>query len=1075
MSWPNLPPAYVTALQSQDVFAAPGAVISAIAGGGGPAPGPSAPTKAPTAPVVDGTPTETSIDILFDIADISGTAPIAFTCVYGTSSRPTTFLNAVQVSGNIWGATAPGLTAGTTYYFASRATNSAGYRESAVTAIATAGLSPVNQPPGVPIANAVTGTTITVSFTAEGVTGSAPFNFQVVYGQTPTPAVTIPAIYTGIGTLFFAQITGLTSGATYYIATRVSNSVNSRTSATISVTTGNGSSTPPGLVPSMNLSAASVSSIGVYFDVSSITGTQPITFSTLYGTTNPPQTPAIASLVSGTLYSTIINALPSSSTVYFDVQAGNAGGQTIGAVSAFSTLGPPIPPGGAPSAPGVPSVVSFTSTNNLTIANFDTAGQTGTSVSYKTFYGFGSNLPASALSTNVNATPSTGTIYTSQFGLYPGVYYTLASQALNGAGSTFSVSTTTYTAPVGNNGPLNVPNPTFVSATPSNITVAIDSAGVTGAQPISYFVRLSTDPTNFNGAATYGPGVLSTGTTQYILSTSKIATNQQFYFLSQASNAGGTYTQPAAYPTGPFSTLNGAPTNIPAPTLVSAGQSSLTLAINAAGIVGQGPYTFSPLVGTSPSTATTGYQSYSLSTGTIYTTTVDGPDLTPNTAFWVGTNVANALGNTQGPVGGPFTTASTLLNTPTVPGAQMLNSTSVTQVYINSADADIGAPVPAPTYAFRVFGDGLPSVFVPAVSLGGTSTLTATLPNPVPGKQMNVVNYAFQTVPGIGTVSTPSVVFYAYTANPPAPPASSTIDNIPYLPSTLASGPSSITTLCGAKAGLTGNGLGQFVTRWGPPQGPFTNSTVMTYPNGPAGIYAVMNGLAPSTNYLVQNIIQNPLSTIAGPSTILGTPGAQQVIPITPPAPLIYSISQSSLVFTVDGTGQPVGTVFTANLQPGGWIVPGVARPSTSFYDFTYSTTVQLQPNINYTTTATAFSFSPKTGPASLPSQINSAPAAPPSGVYAKLYVENPSTQIEAAFAAANIGSPTQVLLKYGLTPDYSSFSTVATLLGPINPNSYSALASGLTPGTSYTFAPYLSNPLSSVYTQTPIPLSTQG
>ena len=1079
MSWPNLPPAYATVVQSQDVFAAPGNLISAINGGGGPAPpGTTPPSAAPTAPLLYAA-TQDSITIRFDAAGITGTAPIAYNCLFGTAPSPNQVLLASLVSGTIYTATATGLTAGVTYYFASQAANSAGRKASVATPIRTDSLIPVFSPPGIPATNVVTSNLVSMSFYAPNdEVGSPPLVYDVLYGQTPTPGLSIPSFNTGNSTLYFAEATNLVPNTTYYFASRVTNPVNSRTSAVISTTTGSGVGTAPGAVPTPALTSASLSSINVFFDVSTVTGTAPITYSTLYGPTNPPTTPAIASLISGTLYSTIVNNLPSSSTVFFDVLAVNGAGQTRSPVAALSTL---TPSGQPASAPGIPSPIVYNSTTNAVSLAFDTAGQTGSPpVSYTLGTARGSNVSSLSSFVYTDAAVSTGTIYSATGNnIQPGNYYSFLSRAINAFGSSIS-ATSTFLAPTQNNAPGLVPPPTLVSATNSTLTVAIDSAGVTGTQPISYSVRYSDNP-NFppSNATGAGTAVLSTGTTQYILTVSTLATNTNFTLRSIATNSAGTYTEPA--PFAAFSTLDGRPMNIPAPTLVKAGISSLTLALDTASITGpRGPYTMQPLLGTSPSTATTGYQLYTLSTGTIYTTTVSGipgiPYLIPGTSYWAGTNVANGLGNNTGAIGGPF---STVTATPTgsifIPPPLMLNSTNVNSVYVNTSQS--GGTPPISSVAFLYNGTGAQG-FVTATQNG--SVYSAILPpnTSFPTSPVTVFAVGYQNISS-ALVSTTSSRFYTYFGAPAILPTGVPSTPVIATPADRGGIAELGNTFIGvANSGcVDGNGTGSYLTRWSVYPTPLTNSTFQNSIDTTNNkSYTVINGLLPSTNYTFQNIFTNGATTLVGPSTVIGTLGAPPpppaLAPNTPSTPTLFQQTTSSLVWSVDLAGQPAGTVATMNLQPGGYNVPCTPIAGTTSVAGTYSTPTQLAPYQLYTVTATAINGGTKTGAASATSQILSAPAGAPTP-FNQITPYSPNSilgsfqsPVQAGGGPSTIGYPTQPGAFYGIAPSTTTFSTTNTSISPTN-GQISLLIQNLQPSQIYLITPFLSNPISTTICST--------
>jgi hypothetical protein len=103
-------------------------------GGGG-----FAPSGTVSIPVVNGTPTNTSITVVYDVSQISGTAPLSYSVLYGTTNTPTTSASASR-SGNTVTAVVTGLTAATAYYFIGVVSNNNGSDQSKVSAaISTAG------------------------------------------------------------------------------------------------------------------------------------------------------------------------------------------------------------------------------------------------------------------------------------------------------------------------------------------------------------------------------------------------------------------------------------------------------------------------------------------------------------------------------------------------------------------------------------------------------------------------------------------------------------------------------------------------------------------------------------------------------------------------------------------------------------------------------------------------------------------------------------------------------------------------------------------------------------------------
>lgn len=106
----------------------------------------TAPTPAPAVPTVSTVvpPTNTTITIEFSVAGVTGTPAPTFTALIGQTTTPTGPLGpAVSIGGNVYRVTATGLTANTTYYFSSVATN--GVSPNAVSA-ASAGISTAVSP-----------------------------------------------------------------------------------------------------------------------------------------------------------------------------------------------------------------------------------------------------------------------------------------------------------------------------------------------------------------------------------------------------------------------------------------------------------------------------------------------------------------------------------------------------------------------------------------------------------------------------------------------------------------------------------------------------------------------------------------------------------------------------------------------------------------------------------------------------------------------------------------------------------------------------------------------------------------
>ena len=192
---------------------------------------PAEPSGPPTVPVVSGTPTTSSITVTFNVAGITANPAASYIVNYGLLT-PTISVSATLVAGTIWQAVATSLTPGTSYVFASEATNPFGSKESdpSVPISTASGGTPPSGPPTVPEPAGITETTILVSFDVTGITGDAPIVYSALYGLTTDPILPVP-LEAIIGTVRQCQITGLTPGTTYYFKSVATNGAGSQISA----------------------------------------------------------------------------------------------------------------------------------------------------------------------------------------------------------------------------------------------------------------------------------------------------------------------------------------------------------------------------------------------------------------------------------------------------------------------------------------------------------------------------------------------------------------------------------------------------------------------------------------------------------------------------------------------------------------------------------------------------------------------------------------------------------------------------------------------------------------------------
>jgi hypothetical protein len=210
-------------------------------------PSPGAPSGPPTIPTVSGTPSQTSITVRFDVAGISGVPPPDFSVFWGETPSPTNPGIATFVSGTTYVSTVSGLTAGTAYYFISSASNASGTQDSAVSArISTAGtpITPPSGPPTVPVVSGIpTQSSITITFSVAGITGSPVPEYSILWGTTTSP--TTPGVATFLtGSIYQAIVSGLTESTDYYFKSVAGNSVGNQNS-TVSDAISTSSAPPP--------------------------------------------------------------------------------------------------------------------------------------------------------------------------------------------------------------------------------------------------------------------------------------------------------------------------------------------------------------------------------------------------------------------------------------------------------------------------------------------------------------------------------------------------------------------------------------------------------------------------------------------------------------------------------------------------------------------------------------------------------------------------------------------------------------------------------------------------------------
>lgn len=188
---------------------------------------------------------------------------------------------------------------------------------------------------------------------------------------------------------------------------------------------------PPNFAPSVPEIASvpgSTSILGVYFNVAGVEGFPAPTYSFLYGTTNPPTIPAVATLAFGSLYTGSFTGLTPSTTYYFASVATNVAGSQVSDVLTLQTsTGGGLAPTSAPTVPTPGAITSSSIAYTFDIATI-TGNPTPTfAVQISTLASIPVNAPTFV------ATLQSGTTYGGTItGLAPNTTYYLRSVASNG-------------------------------------------------------------------------------------------------------------------------------------------------------------------------------------------------------------------------------------------------------------------------------------------------------------------------------------------------------------------------------------------------------------------------------------------------------------------------------------------------------------------------------------------------------------------------------------------------------------------------------------------------------------------
>ena len=318
-------------------------------------------------------------------------------------------------------------------------------------------------------------------------------------------------------------------------------------------------------------------------DVTGQTGPGPITQGSIFTFTNtyPPTdgSPGATASAGGNLWNSIFT-VPQNQTVYFWASSTNQNGTTYSLDPLYYNSGSQAPV----SAPGVPTLAGVqppVDGENPVSFTFDTAGQTGEPApSYNLVVGI-VDTPADGVLYPV--TLVSGTTYGATVLLAENITYYIWSYATNTATSAFSSNYITYNS-ADQGPPSAAPTQPIVVGTPTteSITVAFSSAGITGAQPISYTCFGALDP--------LGPFDIPTSTTNigtlYTSVAERLQPNTNYVFQAYATNSAGvTTSSPSAF----IQTANDGPSKAPTVPVVDVDPttSQIVMAFNVDGITAQ--------------------------------------------------------------------------------------------------------------------------------------------------------------------------------------------------------------------------------------------------------------------------------------------------------------------------------------------------------------------------------------------------------------------------------------------------------------------------------------------------------
>jgi hypothetical protein len=327
-----------------------------------------------------------------------------------------------------------------------------------------------------------------------------------------------------------------------------------------------------------------------YFDSSNVTGENPITFSFLYDTVNPPRSTAVSvssfqpnttslifagvatNLTPGTTYyvqtvATNVYGFSKSATAteFLASSATVAPSGTIGTAEAIEVTQTSITVQVDASAVVPAFVYPFDGTSPVVVLAYQEGGITGN-------YLF-TSVPLHA--------PANGLWVFKVDGLTANTTYGFVPYATNGVSPT--VRSDQVLIQTASNGPPTAPPApdAFPGASVTSYVVYFNSAGITGAEPITYSFKYGlTNPPTFTATATRANPAF----TIYQTTLTGLAPNAPYFAQAVSTNQYGSTLSPVTQFQTPVPT--GPPTGtIQPPAFVSATQTSISVTVNATAVV----------------------------------------------------------------------------------------------------------------------------------------------------------------------------------------------------------------------------------------------------------------------------------------------------------------------------------------------------------------------------------------------------------------------------------------------------------------------------------------------------------